>query len=60
MLSLKTDPKYKDIDIDVEFKKAVEWINKNKGRTFTKRFFKNWLNRVEPPIIVTKTAKAAF
>ena len=43
-LSLKADPTFKALDLQLEAGKANAWAVANR-RKFTKRFFINWLNR---------------
>jgi hypothetical protein len=43
-LSLKADPTFKALDLQLEVGKANAWAQANR-RKFTKRFFVNWLNR---------------
>jgi hypothetical protein len=43
-LSLKADPTFKALDLQLEAGKANAWAVANR-RKFTKRFFVNWLNR---------------
>lgn len=51
--SLQESEAYKGIDVRREFEKAKQWILAQGGRRqFTKRFFVNWLNRVEQPITI--------
>jgi len=41
---------YAHIDFDHEFKKAVNWIDENPPRRFTRKYFTAWLNRIERPV----------
>ncbi|MDI6809371.1 MAG: phage replisome organizer N-terminal domain-containing protein [Candidatus Eisenbacteria bacterium] len=41
---------YTWLDVDREMAKARAWILTHNGRQFTRRFFVNWLNKVEKPI----------
>lgn len=47
--SLSSDPAYDFIDVRREAAKAARWCGENR-RHFTKRFFVNWLNRIQPPL----------
>jgi hypothetical protein len=49
-LNLKSESAYSHIDIDREMGKMRQWLllPKNKGRTMTKQFVVNWLNKIEP------------
>lgn len=50
--SLKSNPAYKHIDIDIELSKMDAWLSlpKNKRRQKTPTFVLNWLNKIEAPI----------
>lgn len=50
--TLKKNPAYTHINIDVELGKMDAWLltSKGKGRTKTRAFVVNWLNRVERPL----------
>jgi hypothetical protein len=50
---LKTDPAFKDIDVQREFDKANRWCKENK-RQLTRRRFVNWLNRADQRIDAPK------
>lgn len=52
--TLKKEPIYAHVDFDRELRKAEIWINDHPGRKLTATFFKNWINKIEPPIIVPK------
>lgn len=54
LISLKTNPTYRGIDIDREKGKCEAWCGVNK-QTFTRRRFINWLNRTEKPISINKS-----
>lgn len=47
---LEANELFKGIDIRREALNAQRWLTANPGRKFTKRFFVNWLNRVDTPI----------
>jgi hypothetical protein len=49
---LQASPVYSWISIKTEFEKARQWILANKGRHFNRRFFINWLNRIEKPLSI--------
>lgn len=55
--TLKTDPIYKHIDFDFEFKKMTKWFLVNPNRQKTRRFIVNWLNKVERPVEIKKEEK---
>ncbi len=42
-------PDYRHLDVPQQYLKAKNWVLANPGRTLTRRFFVNWLNRIEPP-----------
>lgn len=46
---LQHDPIYEHINVRREYAKAANYC-KDHRRKFTKRFFVNWLNRIEPPL----------
>lgn len=46
LAELSANPAYSHIDVSLEFEKAVVWCSVN-NRQPTKRFFVNWLNRIE-------------
>jgi len=50
--ALKSNPAYKEIDIDRELAKMDAWLllPQARGRKKTKRFILNWLNKVDVPI----------
>jgi hypothetical protein len=50
--SLKTNPAYNHINIDMEIGKMQAWLllTRNKGRKMTDRFILNWLNKVDRPV----------
>ena len=54
--SLKTNPAYKQIDIDKELAKMDAWLltPKGKGRKKTHKFILNWLNRIDTPVDTPK------
>jgi hypothetical protein len=47
---LQASPAYNWIDVKNEFEKAKHWILSHNGRQLNKRFFVNWLNRIEKPL----------
>lgn len=51
--TLKKEPIYSHVDIDREFRKASLWIEDHPGRRLTARFFRNWIDKIEPPLIAT-------
>ncbi|MDD5244071.1 MAG: hypothetical protein PHU49_08640 [Syntrophorhabdaceae bacterium] len=52
LTSLKNNPAYKHINIEMELAKMDQWLllPKNKNRKKTPRFILNWLNKIESPI----------
>lgn len=46
---LRNDPTYSHVDIDTEYGKAQNWCEERR-RQCTRRFFINWLNRIEKPM----------
>lgn len=50
---LKADQTYQGIDVDRELGKAQVWCQTN-HRTCTRRFFVNWLNRADRPILANR------
>jgi hypothetical protein len=48
--SLKTNPAYEHINIDIELAKMDAWLSTHKGRQKTRRFVVNWLNKIDRPI----------
>lgn len=44
------DSDYAAIDVQAEAIKAADWVRKKPGREFTKRFFTEWLSRVDVPV----------
>lgn len=46
---LAADPTYSGIDVPREWGKAMNWCRVN-NRKATRRFFVNWLNKIEKPI----------
>ena len=57
VLSLKTKPEYKHINIDTELAKMDTWLSRNPGRKKTPRFILRWLNKIEAPIGATVTRR---
>lgn len=53
--SLRKEPIYAHVDFDRELRKAEIWIADHPGRKLTLKFFKAWINRIEPPLNVTAT-----
>lgn len=47
--SLKLDPAYACLDVAREFAKSTRWCSEN-NRKITRRFFINWLNRIDKPM----------
>lgn len=47
--SLRANPAYSHIDLDVELAKAEAWAA-NHGKRFTRKFVTDWMNRIEPPL----------
>jgi len=47
--SLKSNPAYGHIDIDMEYRRMQTWAETNRRRV-TPRFVVNWLNRIEVPL----------
>jgi hypothetical protein len=52
--SIRIDPLYKHIDINRELLKMDQWLAKNPGRHKTPTFIRNWLNKIEAPVAVTR------
>lgn len=52
--SLVANTLYSHIDVPRERRKAEQWISTKGNRRFTKRFFTEWLNRIEPPLTTTQ------
>lgn len=52
--SLKTNPEYSHINVDVELARAEAWAN-DRNKRFSKRFITNWFNRIEVPIVIPTT-----
>jgi hypothetical protein len=40
---------YTHLSVPLQFTKASNWIRTNPGRTLSRKFFINWLNRIDPP-----------
>jgi len=55
--TLKTNPAYKDINIDNELGKMDAYLMTKPGRQKTRRFIVAWLNRIELPVTVFRKAK---
>jgi hypothetical protein len=53
LTALKAKAVYSHINIDSEFEKAETWCEAN-GRQNTLRFFVNWLNRIQKPLVNRK------
>lgn len=56
--ALKANPIYSHIDIDAELARAKQWIARTGGRKLTSRFFVNWLNRIEKPLVPIQLKEA--
>jgi hypothetical protein len=56
MASLKTNPDHEGKNIDSEFRRAHEWCLKN-NRQNTRRFFENWISKVEKPLTIKPKPK---
>lgn len=54
--TLKKEPIYAHVDFDREVRKATLWIKDHPGRKLTKSFFKNWINKIEPPLKINLNA----
>lgn len=48
--SLKANPEFQHVRFDHELSEAKAWIGRNPKRQFTRRFFENWIRKVEKPI----------
>jgi hypothetical protein len=53
ILSLKTNPAYKHVNIDNELLKMDTWLATHPGRKKTPRFILNWINKIEVPLPAT-------
>ncbi len=53
LAALRANPNYAHIDLDVELARAEEWARRNK-RQFNRRFITNWLDRIEPPLRLSR------
>ena len=60
LTTLKTNPVYSHINIDIELAKMDIWLSIHKGRQKTKRFIVNWLNKIEKPLEIKKPIKQQF
>lgn len=49
--SLKSNPAYQHINLDIELGKMDAWLLANSHRKKTKRFVVNWLNKIEKPLL---------
>jgi len=52
---VSADPKYAHINIPVEIAKVIDWLGKHPDRQFGDRFFRNWLDKVDPPVAIPTT-----
>ena len=59
VLVLSQNPAYAGIDVQNEAAKSAAWCAVNR-RKFTKRFFVNWLNRVEKPLALANSSTDRF
>jgi hypothetical protein len=48
---LSADDLYRHIDVPREYAKAQRWIERNKPRKFTRKFFERWLDKIEAPVV---------
>lgn len=48
--SLRSNPAYSHIDLDVELGKMDAWISLHPSRRKTRRFILNWLSKIERPL----------
>lgn len=48
--SLKNNPAYTHINIDIELAKMDAWLSTRQGRKKTRRFVVNWLNKIDKPL----------
>lgn len=53
--SLKNNPAYKEIDIDLELNRMDGWLSTRPRRKKTRRFIVNWLNNIDTPLPIEKT-----
>lgn len=42
-------PRYPHVDVRAQLTRAQTWIEAHPGRSLSRPFFVNWLNRIEPP-----------
>ncbi len=54
--SLKINPAYSHINLEIELSKMDAWLllPKNKGRKKTSRFILNWINKIEKPFQISQ------
>lgn len=50
LAKLVSNPAYTHIAIDRELAKMDAWLSTQPGRTKSRRFIINWLNKIEPPV----------
>ncbi len=50
--TLKKEAIYAHVDFDCELRKAELWIQGHPGRKLTKKFFTNWINKIEAPLTI--------
>lgn len=60
LTSLKELPAYEGIDVSCQLSKMDSWLLANPGRTKTRRFIVNWLNRCEKPIKSETQKKTSY
>jgi hypothetical protein len=53
--SLRHKPKYAHINFDYEDKEMDKWLVKHPGRTKSRRFITNWLDKVDLPVKLVRT-----
>jgi hypothetical protein len=58
--ALKSNPAYQHIDIPAELGKMDAWLSTQPGRTKSRRFIVNWLNKVEKPVKVVPIRPAVM
>lgn len=54
--SLKTNPAYQGIDIDIEIGRMNAWLLTKPNRKLTRPFIVNWLNRIDKPMTIAAPA----
>lgn len=50
LTTLRTNPAYQHIPIEIELAKMDAWLSTKPGRKKTKSFVVNWLNKIDPPL----------